>query len=208
MLSEVFLSLDLVDLNEALEIARKAIRAGFRHIEIGTPLVKSEGMKAVRAFREEFPELTIFVDTKTMDTGSLEAELVFSSGGDIMSVMAAAPNETIKSAVQEARRRGKEVLVDTLGVKSVESRIREIMELGINRICLHRGVDEGVFSDFELVKRLKGLGIKVGVAGGINEESLPKVRSIADFVMVGRAITKSPDPEDAARRILKAAGLT
>ncbi len=207
MLREVFLSLDLVSLTEALQIAEKAAKVGFKQLEIGTPLIKSEGMRAVKEFRRRFPEHTIFADTKTMDTGSLEANLVFKSGGDIMSVMAAAPNETILSAVEEAERWGKEVLVDTLGVKDVVRRIKEVAELGVHRVCLHRGVDEGIFSDFELVDKLRELGVKVGVAGGINEDSLPKVRGIADFVMVGRAITKASDPEEAARRILRAAGL-
>ncbi len=207
MLREVFLSLDLISLTDALQIAEKAVKAGFKQLEIGTPLIKSEGMRAVKEFRRKFPELTIFADTKTMDTGSLEAELVFKSGGDIMSVMAAAPNETILSAVKEADKWGKEVLADTLGVRDVESRVRELMKLGVHRICLHKGVDEGIFSDFELVDKLREFGIKVGVAGGINEDSLPKVREVADFVMVGRAITKAGDPEEAAKRILKAAGL-
>ncbi len=163
-------------------------------------------MRAVRVLRKEFPQLTIFVDTKTMDTGALEAKLAIEAGGNIMSVMAVAPDETIISAIKEASDLGGEVLADTLGLKDL-SRLKELVEMGVHRICLHKGVDEGVFSDFDLIDKLRGSGVKLGVAGGINEESIVKVKGAVDFVMVGRAITKSSDPAAAAKRILKAAGL-
>ena len=204
---EVFLSLDLVSLEEALRIAGQAVEAGFREIEIGTPLIKSEGMKSVRGMRERFPDLKLFADTKTMDTGYLEADLAFSSGADIMSVMAVSPNETIKEAVRRAEESGGEVLVDTLGLENAIPRLREVIEFGVHRICLHKGVDEGVFSDYDLLDSVRELGVRIGVAGGINEGTIGEVARKADFVMVGRAITKSDDPKEAAAKILREAGL-
>ena len=205
---EVFLSLDLTSLKEALKIARDAREVGFKEFEAGTPLIKSEGMIAVRSLREEFPDSKIFADMKTMDTGSLEASLAFSAGADIMSVMAASPNETIKEAVKTAESWGREILVDTLGLKDVVDRIKGLAELGIHRICLHKGIDEGVFLEFELIDQLRELGIKIGVAGGISSSTIKEVVSKADFVMVGRAITKSKNPKESAREILMPVGLT
>ncbi len=204
---EIFLSLDLVSLSEALRVAKLAVKAGFKEIEAGTPLIKSEGMTSVKSLRKEFPESKIFADMKTMDTGALEADLAFKSGADIMSVMAAAPDETIKEAVKKADEVGKEILVDTLGLKNTTSRLKEILDMGIHRICLHRGVDEGIFNEYELLDSLKEMDVKLGVAGGINASTIPNIIGRADFVMVGRAITKSSNPESAARDILKAAGL-
>ncbi len=204
---EIFLSLDLISLNEALKIAKLAVKAGFKEIEAGTPLIKSEGMISVKSLRKELPESKIFADMKTMDTGALEADLAFESGADIISVMAAAPDETIKEAIKKADEVGKEVLVDTLGLKEITSRLREIVGMGIHRICLHRGVDEGIFEEYDLLDSLKEMDVKLGVAGGINASTIPNVIRKADFVMVGRAITKSTNPENAARGILKAAGL-
>ncbi len=204
---EVFLSLDLISLEDALKIARLAVKAGFKEIEVGTPLIKSEGMTSVRSMREEFPESKIFADMKTMDTGALEAGLAFESGADIMSVMAAAPNETIREAVKKADEVRKEVLVDTLGLKDVVSRLKEIADMGIHRICLHRGIDEGIFGEYELLDSLKEMDVKLGIAGGVNASTISNVMKKADFVMVGRAITKSDNPGNAARDILKAAGL-
>ncbi len=204
---EVFLSLDLISLDKALRIARLAVKAGFKEIEAGTPLIKSEGITSVKYLRREFPESKIFADMKTMDTGALEAELAFEAGADIMSVMAVAPNETIKEAVRKADEMKKEVLIDTLGLRDVTSRIRELVDMGIHRVCLHRGIDEGIFSEYDLLDSLKEMSVKIGVAGGINASTISDVARRADFVMVGRAITKSDNPERAAESILRAVNL-
>ena len=45
---QVQVALDLLDLEKALRIAREAVAAGIGWIEAGTPLIKSEGMRAVR----------------------------------------------------------------------------------------------------------------------------------------------------------------
>ncbi|MCS7102760.1 MAG: orotidine 5'-phosphate decarboxylase [Candidatus Korarchaeum sp.] len=202
---EVFLSLDLIYLEEALNIAEKAHSVGFRNFEVGTPLIKSVGMISVRRLKDEFPEAVIFADTKTMDTGYLEAQLAFSAGADIMSVMAVAPDETIKEALKKAREEGKEVLADTLGSRELESRVVRLVELGVDRICIHKGVDEGIFSEYEVLDRMKSCGVKLGIAGGIGASTIREIVSKVDFVMVGRAVTKAPDPKRAAEEILKAA---
>ncbi|RDD53842.1 MAG: hypothetical protein BA066_02240 [Candidatus Korarchaeota archaeon NZ13-K] len=200
---EVFLSLDVIDLDEALGLAEKARSVGFRNFEAGTPLIKSVGMLSVRKLREKFPDGVIFADTKTMDTGYLEAGLAFSSGADIMSVMALAPEETIREAVRRAREDGKEVLADTLGVRDPESRIIRLIDLGVDRICIHKGVDEGIFTEYELLDRIRGCGIKLGIAGGIDAITIREVVGRVDFVMVGRAITKADDPRKAAEDIMR-----
>jgi len=201
---EVFLSLDLIHLEEALDIAEKARSAGFRCFEAGTPLIKSEGMRSVKLLRGRFPEAVIFADTKTMDTGYLEAMLAFSSGADIMSVMAVAPDETIREAVRRAREDGKEVIADTLGIRDPETRIGRLIELDVDRICLHKGVDEGIFSEFDILEKIRGHGIKIGIAGGIDATTIRDVAKKVDFVMVGRAVTKASDPRRAAEEILSA----
>ena len=45
----VQLSLDLIDLNEALRTAEIALRAGVDWLEVGTPLIIAEGMRAFRS---------------------------------------------------------------------------------------------------------------------------------------------------------------
>ena len=52
----VQVALDFVDLPRALEVAREAVAGGADWVEAGTPLIKAEGLNAVRALKAEFPE--------------------------------------------------------------------------------------------------------------------------------------------------------
>ena len=61
------LALDFVDLHRAVGVAGQAVPAGVDWVEAGTPLIKSEGLDAVRELRRLFPGKTIVADMKIMD---------------------------------------------------------------------------------------------------------------------------------------------
>ncbi|MEI6451305.1 MAG: orotidine 5'-phosphate decarboxylase / HUMPS family protein, partial [Actinomycetes bacterium] len=86
----VQVALDFVDLPRALEVAREAVAGGADWIEAGTPLIKAEGLSAVRALKAEFPEHTIVADMKTMDAGRTEVEYAAKAGADVVGVLGAA----------------------------------------------------------------------------------------------------------------------
>ncbi|WIM73331.1 orotidine 5'-phosphate decarboxylase [Corynebacterium suedekumii] len=44
-------------------------------LELGTPLIKSEGLAAITAVKAAHPDKTVFADLKTMDAGELEADI-------------------------------------------------------------------------------------------------------------------------------------
>jgi 3-hexulose-6-phosphate synthase len=67
-----------------------------------------------------FPDKLIFADMKIADTGSLEAEIAFKAGADLVTVMGAVDDETIKGA-EAAKKYGRKVVVDTIGVKDRKS---------------------------------------------------------------------------------------
>ncbi|MDB4662602.1 orotidine 5'-phosphate decarboxylase, partial [Verrucomicrobiales bacterium] len=91
----VQISLDLTNINEALETATLARRAGVDWLEAGTPLILAEGLHGVRALREAFPDAPVVADLKTMDGGYLEAEMMAKAGATHVVVMAQAHPETI-----------------------------------------------------------------------------------------------------------------
>jgi 3-hexulose-6-phosphate synthase len=68
----VQVSLDLTDINEAMEMAHTAMRAGVDWLEAGTPFILAEGLHGVKALRKEFPHTPIVADLKTMDGGYRE----------------------------------------------------------------------------------------------------------------------------------------
>ena len=99
----VQISLDIVEIPEALETAEMALRAGIDWLEAGTPLIIAEGMNGVRELRNRFPDTPIVADLKTMDGGWLEAELMAKAGATQVVVMSQAREETIRCVVQAGK---------------------------------------------------------------------------------------------------------
>ena len=69
----VQISLDLTNIDESLETAAMAMRAGVDWLEAGTPLILAEGLHGVKKLRESFPGVPIVADLKTMDGGYLRS---------------------------------------------------------------------------------------------------------------------------------------
>jgi 3-hexulose-6-phosphate synthase len=138
----VQISLDLTSIEEALDHARKAVRAGVDWLEAGTPLILAEGLRAVRALRAEFPRHPIVADLKTMDGGYLEAEMMAKAGATHVVVMARAHPATIKVVVKAGRDFGIQVMGDDLGGDDKPAAARRMEELGVDYIVHHVGYDE------------------------------------------------------------------
>ncbi len=142
MLPVVQISLDLIDLDEALATAELARRAGVDWLEAGTPLIIAEGMRGVRALRERFPGVPIVADLKTMDGGYLEAEMMARAGATHVVVMARAHEETLKCVVKAGRDHGVKVMGDNLGCPDMVAGARQLEDLGCDFVIHHIGYDE------------------------------------------------------------------
>jgi 3-hexulose-6-phosphate synthase/6-phospho-3-hexuloisomerase len=138
----VQISLDLTSIEEALDHARKAVRAGVDWLEAGTPLILAAGLRAVQALRHEFPQHPIVADLKTMDGGYLEAEMMAKAGATLVVVMARAHPATIKMVVKAGRDYGIQVMGDDLGCEDKPAAARLMQDLGVDYIVHHVGYDE------------------------------------------------------------------
>src|SRR5215469_8094206 len=138
----VQISLDLTNIDEALETAALAMRAGVDWLEAGTPLILAEGLHGVKALRKAFPGIPIVADLKTMDGGYLEAEMMARAGATHVVVMARAHAETIKVAVKAARDYGIKIMGDNLGCEDKVAASRMMEDLGVDYIVHHTGYDE------------------------------------------------------------------
>ena len=138
----VQISLDLTNLEEAIETAELALRAGVDWLEAGTPLILAEGLRCVRGLRERFPEVPIVADLKTMDGGYLEAEMMAKAGATHVVVMARAHEETIHCVVKAGRDFGVKVMGDNLGCPDMVDAARKLEQLGCDYIVHHIGYDE------------------------------------------------------------------
>ena len=92
------ISVDVGSLTQGLAVAAAALAGGVTIVEMGTPLVKNEGVSnVVPAFRKKFPDAILLADMKTMDGGGSEARIVYAGGGNIIDFLALAGVETAKS---------------------------------------------------------------------------------------------------------------
>lgn len=204
------LALDFVNLSQALKVAQEAMKGGVDWLEAGTPLIKSEGLDALRKLRDKFPQVTIVADMKTMDAGRIETEAAAKAGADIVGVCGAASDSTIRECIETAGNYGAKIVVDMIGIQHVEDRAREVEEMGADYIGIHCAIDEQMEGKdpFERLRRVsKAVSIPIAVAGGINSETaVDAIDAGASIVVVGGAICKATDAEEAARKIKQAIG--
>src|SRR5687768_5549738 len=138
----VQISLDLISIDEALETAAMAMRAGVDWLEAGTPLLLAEGLHGVKALRKAFPGVPIVADLKTMDGGYLEAEMMFKAGATHVVVMARAHEETIKCVVKAGADYGGEVMGDNMACPDMIAAAKWLEDLGCGYVIHHIGYDE------------------------------------------------------------------
>jgi 3-hexulose-6-phosphate synthase/6-phospho-3-hexuloisomerase len=138
----VQISLDLTDIDEALDTAAVALRAGVDWLEAGTPLILAEGLHGVRRLRAAFPDVPIVADLKTMDGGYLEAEMMAKAGATHVVVMARAHEETIKCVVKAGADFGCKVMGDNLGCPDMVAAATALEDLGCDYVIHHIGYDE------------------------------------------------------------------
>ncbi len=201
-------ALDEINLHRAMGYAAEAVNGGADWLEVGTPLIKSEGMAAVREVRKAFPKHEIIADMKVMDVGGFETEMAAKAGATIVAVLGVSDDGTVQEAVRVGRKYGCRIMVDLLGTEDKIGRAKELENMGVDFICLHVSIDSQMLggTPMEEVGRIvDAVNIPVACAGGINSETAGKVvEAGASIIIVGGAITKAPDAKEAAVAIKKA----
>jgi len=138
----VQISLDLTNIDEALETAEMAMRAGVDWLEAGTPLILAEGLHGIRALRAAFPTTPLVADLKTMDGGYLEAQMMAQAGATHVVVMARAHEETIRCVVKAGKDFGVQVMGDNMVCPDMVEGAKWLEDLGCDFVIHHIGYDE------------------------------------------------------------------
>lgn len=197
-------AMDVLTTEAALELADQ-VADYVDIIELGTPLVKSEGLSAVTAVKEAHPDKIVFADLKTMDAGELEADIAFKAGADLVTVLGSADDSTIAGAVKAAEAHNKGVVVDLIGVADKATRAQEVRALGAKFVEMHAGLDEQAQPGYDLGGLLRAgesSGVPFSVAGGVNLKTIGDVQSAgADVAVVGGGIYSAEDPGQAAKEL-------
>jgi 3-hexulose-6-phosphate synthase/6-phospho-3-hexuloisomerase len=200
----VQISLDLTNIEEALETAEMALRAGVDWLEAGTPLILAEGLHGVRALRKRFPGTPIVADLKTMDGGYLEAEMMAKAGATHVVVMSQAHEETIKCVVKAGADFGIGVMGDNLASPNMVAGAKRLEDLGCGFVIHHIGYDErrGIAARGErmpnpldqLREVVNAVSVPVQAVGGLTLEQAVQCPAYgAPLVVLGAPLTVDAD---------------
>ena len=202
-------ALDLTELKRAVQIGKEAVAGGADWIEVGTPLIKSEGMNAVRTLKSVFPDNTIVADMKIADTGTLEVEMAAKAGADVVCVLASSDNSVIEEAVRAGNLYGVKIAADLLNVPNPLERSLELEKTGVDILIAHVGIDQQMkgMDAISLLREIAGkVSHPIGAAGGLDAVSAGEaVKAGASILLVGSSITKAADVRAAAAEIKKSA---
>ncbi len=199
------LALDTPDLAHELELAGK-VASHVDLIEAGTPLLIREGIRAVRELRRRHRGRPIVADIKVIDAGEPIAELAFASGASVVTVLGCASDEVIDRVVRSAKRYDGQVMADSLSVRNIPERSRQLSDLGVDSLCINRrglklakNREERIGQIAELIGQID---LPVYLAGGIDVAELTFLRELPlAGVIVGAAIAEASSPIDAAKKM-------
>ena len=178
-------------------------------IEVGTPLIKRYGTRAIQELRTVNKDFFMIADLKTLDVGKVEADIAYEDTADAVVAAGLAPPETLDATVHEAKRMGIYGFVDMLNVENVLEKLKSMKEFP-DVIILHRGIDQetGRSSGLERIALIREAfpdkKFLIAVAGGIVPETAKEALDKgADILIVGRYITQSKDIERSVRDFLE-----
>jgi 3-hexulose-6-phosphate synthase len=148
------ISVDTGTLAQGLTVATAALAGGVTLVEMGTPLLKAEGvLNVVPAFRQRFPTALLLADMKTMDGGAFEARAVYGGGGNIIDFLAVAGEDTARAvcAVRDEYRRAEpeiprlafaDILLPQQGPpENAVDVARRMLDVGVDGVGVHLQLD-------------------------------------------------------------------
>ncbi len=183
------ISVDVATVEQGLNVAGAALAGGVTIVEMGTPLLKNEGVSnVVPAFRRKFPDALLLADMKTMDGGGFEARAVYAGGGNIVDFLALAGVDTAKSicAVRDEFRRtdpelSRLVFADIMvphqgpAAQAVDVALR-MLDAGVDAVGIHLQSD---------ARRADPTLIERNILGDAARAIFAKVGSVAPVQVVG-----------------------
>ena len=194
------ISVDTDNVPQGLVVAEAGLAAGVTLVELGTPLLKTEGVRnVVSIFRQRFPDALLLADMKSMDGASYEAAGVYQGGGNVIDFLALAGVASARGVCavrDDYRRRAPDVprlaFADILlphqgpAGRAVEV-ARQMVDAGVDGVGLHLQLDarradpalpasshlaDAALAVFEAV----GAEVSVQVVGGL---SIAQARHLA-----------------------------
>src|SRR3954469_1547975 len=204
------IALDFATIEEAISVAGIGIEAGGDWLEVGTPLIVSQGGGTIGQLKRAYPAYPVLADYKTMDSGGKNVMLTHQQGGQVMTVCGNAPDETVQAAVKASKETGVWVVVDLIGVKNVGARAKQVEQWGVNMIYLHYGADQrradSTRDSTQWIDEVMGAVSKnfpIGVGTFDAEDGVRAVSKGAPLGAIGHPVIRWAEPLSALRDYCK-----
>lgn len=198
-------AMDVRTIKEALELCEQV--ADYVDIlEVGSPLIVSEGVHAVKAVKEAYPNKLVLADTKCCDGGYQIAGYAYDAGADIATMMAVATDMSVQRFVESAKEHNAKVLVDILNLDNIEERSRELLDLDVDYVGMHASADTVRKDEVALTRIKRMMDVvpreKAVVANCLTWNNLEKVLALKpEIVIVSGPIMNSENKREAAKKV-------
>jgi 3-keto-L-gulonate-6-phosphate decarboxylase len=206
----VQISIDVLDLEQGMRLARMAEEAGADWVETGTPLVTYHGLKAIGAIVGSCKKSPVLADLKAVDGVAKYFREAGRQGARIATVLGFVPDASVREAIRGGKEAGVEVMADlyALGAERMARRAAELQVLGVNYLLLHAGGDEMAANPgrdplLGLAEIVRAVSIPVGAVTFNADQAVRAVRSGASFVVQGEPLVSAPDGFDQLSRFIR-----
>lgn len=200
-------ALDIHDLDRAIEIATAAASAGTELIEVGDPLIKTSGLRAVEDVKRSVPETTIVAEMMSADWGRGQVELAAEAGADIVQLIGPATIAGVSAAVEAGWRRGVAIVLEIPATHTIQKWVRDMERTGVDGIAITSNIDLGVGVHPPLTRARTVRGwtlLPVAVSGGFSATDYAILDSPDwDIMIVGRSVAEAVQPAQATREVIQ-----
>ncbi|OYT40218.1 MAG: hypothetical protein B6U86_04505 [Candidatus Altiarchaeales archaeon ex4484_43] len=173
-------ALNSMDLEASIEIAKRAVSEGIEWIEVGHPLIKSEGLNAVREIKRIFPDKKILADMKLVHS-AIEIEAAAKVGADIILILGTTPDKIIEECVDKAHENNVGLMADITNISPPLEISKKLQKLGINYLCV----------DMENLKEISdSVQIPVAVFTGSDPEAASRAVEQGAAILILDEITE------------------
>jgi 3-hexulose-6-phosphate synthase/6-phospho-3-hexuloisomerase len=194
----VQVALDTVSIADAVRLADMAVRAGVDWLEVGTPLLAFEGVKAVGALSQAFPGVPVLADFKMMDGVRRYVVETARQGGQLATICGVASDASLRVAIRAGREAGIRIVVDLYAAPDMVRRAVEVEAMGADLVYVHFGTDARAEDPSQdtigVVSKVRSaVSVPVGASSFDIDGGVAAVRAGADVVVIGHPLISAPN---------------
>lgn len=190
------IAFDMTDLDKAISIATE-VEQYADILEVGSLLIYKHGDKAIRKFKETFPNKAILADAKIIDRGK-EATILFAqAGADWITVMAGSGKNVIYAASTAAHELGKKIMLNLNDSSSLGQSALEAKSFGADALIFHKpSEDDTQLTFLDKWDMVKGnTQLPVFISASITRETINDMININPAgIILGKSITQAENP--------------